>query len=391
MHDLAIAGAGPAGASAARAAALAGLSVLLLDKDVFPRHKPCGGALSVQGLDALGFPLPEGLAERDFHGGLLCIDGARNLAAPPARTGVLVQRRAFDALLVDKARQAGAEVREGEKVVAIEEDARGVTIRTEGRGPAGRRGGRGGASSLRASLLLVAEGAAGRLKLHVRPPDRPEDVNFCVCADVPCTDGVTQPDNPLLLHFGICDVTYGWVFPRRTDCSVGMSELGPHRRLAQAHFAELCRIHGIPLPKKVDGAKIPMGGAERPVFRGRVLLAGDAGGFADPLLGEGISHAVRTGQWAAEASRRALEAGDPLAAGPMHHALTRPLHQELRHALRLVRALERAPRRLFRAMLTHPPALCRYVDILSGRTTYADFTRFLKRRLPFYLLRSLWA
>ena len=391
MHDLAIAGAGPAGASAARAAALAGLSVLLLDKDVFPRHKPCGGALSVQGLEALGFPLPDSLAERDFHGGLLCIDGARNLAAPHARTGVLVQRRAFDALLVDKARQAGAEVREGETVVAIEEDTRGVTIRTQGRGPKGRRSGRDGARSCRASLLLVAEGAAGRLKLHVRPPDRPEDVNFCVCADVPCTGGVTLPDNPLLLHFGICAVTYGWVFPRRTDCSVGMSELGPHRRLAQAHFAELCRIHGIPVPQKVDGAKIPMGGVERSVYRGRVLLAGDAGGFADPLLGEGISHAVRTGQWAAEAARRALEAGDPLAAGPMHHAFTRPLHQELRHALRLVRALERAPRRLFRAMLTHPPALCRYVDILAGRNTYADFIRFLKRRFPLYLLRSLWA
>lgn len=382
MHDLAIAGAGPAGASAARAAARAGLSVLLMDKDVFPRHKPCGGALSEHALEALGFPLPEGLAERDFHGGLLCIDEARNLAAPPHRTGVLVKRAIFDALLVDKAREAGALVREREMVVGVEEDDSGLTIRT--------RNGNGGGTH-RTRLLLVAEGASGRLKHLVRPSDQPEDVNFCVCADIPCNGGPTRPGQPLVLHFGISPVSYGWVFPRREDCSVGLGELGVNRRQALVHFEAFCRIHGIRKPAKIDGAKIPMGGVERPVFRGRLLLAGDAGGFADPLLGEGISQAIRTGQMAAEAARRALSQGDPLAAGPIYHGLTRPLHQELRHALRLVRALERAPRRLFRAMLTHPPALLRYVDILAGRNTYAEFNRFLKRRFPLYLIRSLWA
>ncbi len=390
MHDLVIAGAGPAGASAARAAARAGLSVLLLDKDVFPRHKPCGGALSGRALEALDFPLPPGLAERDFRGGLLCIDGARNLAAPPYRTGVLVRRPPFDALLVDKAREAGAAVREAERAVGIEEDTQGVTVRT-----VGARTGRDAAGAHRGRLLLVAEGASGRLKLHVRPPDPPDNMNFCACADIPLDHlppgGPATPDSPLLLHFGISDVAYGWVFQRREDCSVGMGELGTNSRLAVGHLEELCRIHGIRRPARIEGARIPMGGVERALFKGRVLLAGDAGGFADPLLGEGISQAIRTGQWAAEAARRALEAGDPFAAGPLLRDLSRPLHQELRHALRLVRALQRAPRRLFRAMLTHPPALLRYVEILAGSATYADFNRFLKRRLPLYLLRALWA
>ena len=59
-----------------------------------------------------------------------------------------------------------------------------------------------------------------------------------------------------------------------------MGELGVNRRQTVAHFEAFCRIHGIKTPSHVDGAKIPMGGVERPVFRGRVLLAGDAAGFA---------------------------------------------------------------------------------------------------------------
>ncbi|EPR39786.1 geranylgeranyl reductase [Desulfovibrio sp. X2] len=382
MHDLAIAGAGPAGASAARAAARAGLSVLLFDKDRFPRPKPCGGALSEHAVKALDFPLPDDLIERDYHGGLLCIDARRTLAAPPWRTGVLVTRERFDALLVDKAREAGAEVREGVKVLGFAEDGEGVRLRTS-------------AGEARARLLLVCEGASGRLKHAVRPPDSPHEYNYCVCADVPnapdSAPGAAVSGKPLVLHFGICRVSYGWVFPRRTDSSVGMGELGTERRKAVAHLMELLRAHGVERPVRLQGHKIPMGGVDRPVYRGRALLAGDAGGFADPLLGEGISHAIRTGQMAAKAVAEALAAGDPLAAGPLFEQLTRPLHEELRHALRLVRALEHAPRHLYKAMLSDKKTVLRYVDILAGRCTYREFNRYLKRRMPWYLLRMLWA
>lgn len=387
MHDIAVAGAGPAGASAARTAAGAGLSVVLLDKGVFPRHKPCGGALSEHALAALDFPLPAHVAEREYHGGILCMESSRLRVERPWRAGVLVARRGFDALLVDMARRAGAVVREGEEVLGLSRQADGVSLHT-------RR------ATYRARLAVVCEGASGRLKRAVRPPDRPEDYNYCVCADVPAEavrtasgrglPDPTRPDHPLVLQFGVSQVSYGWIFPRREDVSVGMGELGVNRRKAVADLRRFLADWGLMAPPALMGHKIPMGGVPRPIHRDRVLLAGDAGGFADPLLGEGIAHAIRTGQWAAQAAHQALDAGDPGRAGPIFERLVRPLDEEMRHALRLVRALERAPRRLAKAILTDEKALARYVDILSGRESYAAFTAFLKRRLPWNMLRTLW-
>jgi len=55
----------------------------------------------------------------------------------------------------------------------------------------------------------------------------------------------------------------------------------------------------------VQGHSIPLGGLRRNVASGRILLVGDAAGFADPFQGEGISHAIRSGKLAAQRSSKA--------------------------------------------------------------------------------------
>lgn len=68
MHDLIVVGAGPAGSAAARTAAEQGLDTLILEKETFPRYKPCGGALSSRAALLLGFPLPSDICERTITG-----------------------------------------------------------------------------------------------------------------------------------------------------------------------------------------------------------------------------------------------------------------------------------------------------------------------------------
>ena len=68
MYDLIVAGGGPAGSTAARAAALQGLDILILEKETFPRYKPCGGALSSKAASLLDFPLPSDICERTITG-----------------------------------------------------------------------------------------------------------------------------------------------------------------------------------------------------------------------------------------------------------------------------------------------------------------------------------
>ena len=66
MYDLIIGGGGPSGSAAGRAAGKLGLGTLLIEKEEFPRYKPCGGALSEHAISYLDFRIPDYIQERDM-------------------------------------------------------------------------------------------------------------------------------------------------------------------------------------------------------------------------------------------------------------------------------------------------------------------------------------
>jgi flavin-dependent dehydrogenase len=113
------------------------------------------------------------------------------------------------------------------------------------------------------------------------------------------------------IDFGVVDRGYGWIFPKRDHLNVGLFTL--HRSLPEAagQLAAYCEARlGCRPSAPVNAAAIPYGGRYGPpVFGPNVLLVGDAAGLADPLLGEGIYNAVRSGQIAANAIRDVLRRG----------------------------------------------------------------------------------
>ncbi len=131
MHDVIIAGAGPAGSTCARECARAGLTTLLLDKDPFPRSKPCGGAVSQHALSLLDFTLPEHIIEKESYG-VRVHYGDRSIEVQSKfRFAVLVSRERFDAYLAEKAVENRARFVTGEKVVSVQEAGDGVTVVSE--------------------------------------------------------------------------------------------------------------------------------------------------------------------------------------------------------------------------------------------------------------------
>src|SRR5688500_8296242 len=112
--DVAIVGAGPAGSWAARGLAAAGARVAILDAS-HPREKPCGGGLSARALTRLGalspgqHPTGVEICSSRFSAGARM--AAVGLARPDLRTPALLvsSRRELDLLLLDAARDAGAE------------------------------------------------------------------------------------------------------------------------------------------------------------------------------------------------------------------------------------------------------------------------------------------
>ncbi|ANH40180.1 Putative oxidoreductase [Nocardioides dokdonensis FR1436] len=302
-HDLVVVGAGPAGAAAALGALKEdpSLRVLLLDRADFPRDKCCGDGIAPHVLDVLA---PLGAADvvagwRSLQH-LTLSRGDRDVAGRMRRDVHVIPREVFDARLVERAVERGAELRRhrvskvttGRAGVQVDDLGAPVVVGADGVHSA-VRGGIGLAPTGRRALALrgYAPTPPGRRGLQViRYGER------------------RQP-------------SYAWSFDRGDGLSnVGYGELAddpgdkPSRALLLEQLEEL-------LPGSTAGGTawrghhLPLSGRRWTHPDGRVLLAGDAAGLVNPMTGEGIYYAVATGALAGRAAARALRAGEPYAAG----------------------------------------------------------------------------
>jgi flavin-dependent dehydrogenase len=199
----------------------------------------------------------------------------------------MVDRSRFDALLLRRAREAGARVLEGD---AVEEagDGRAATA-------SGRR--------VRWDYLVVADGAAGAIGRRVRGVGGRFRPGAGLQAAV---KGPAGGEHGLEVHFGLHPWGYGWVFPRDDDALVGIGGTGG--RFCGGGLAgrmpALLRHAGGTGAEDLEGGAIPSGPVPEGLGRGRIYLAGDAAGLADRVSGEGICYAVESGLLVAEAILR---------------------------------------------------------------------------------------
>jgi flavin-dependent dehydrogenase len=168
---------------------------------------------------------------------------------------------------------------------------------------------------------------------------------------------------------------YGYVFPKRHHVDAGVGFLIPffkrvlggephtqHRRFLE-EAARKGWVRGRSVVANFKAFRLPLGGPLARTYADGVLVAGDAGGFVNAYTGEGIYHAMVTGQLAGETAARALAAGDTSAAALATYqvAWQREVGEELSDSLRVQRRLFAQPRlvdRVVRAAAADP-VLCR--------------------------------
>jgi len=343
-------GAGPAGAAAALALRARGVEVCVVDRARFPRDKACGDALSNRacallaalGVDPAALVAGQGAVRR---GVVRFPDGTR-LARSYDAPGRIVPRRRLDAALHDAAAEAGARLFDGTAVASLERTPTGAFLAT---GPRLR---------WEADTVIAADGsgsAAWRASGRAYPRGR--------ALGFPATqylEGVRpSADDDAAVHWFETDLPcgYGWAFPAvdgRTNVGVWVradahDPRGAPLRLRLERF--LARH-----PERFAGARAvspvrvwPLPLAPAPWRRAEpgLLLVGDAAALADPLTGEGIWQALRSGQLAAEAvaTETGDEAGRRAAAECYARACVREFGREAALRSRAQDALRAAVRR----------------------------------------------
>ena len=375
IYDLIVAGGGPAGSAAARTAAMRGLDVLILEKSPFPRYKPCGGALSLKALSMLDCLLPPGIQERKITGARVHY---RDLVAERHKgyeIACLINRSAFDQHLLEKALLSGARAMT-EKVLDFRDSGELVSVQTK-------------EGIYKSRFLVVASGCQDALKKKIAGPESRESMGLCLVSEIETEEEriVESLGSALDIYFGVAEGGYGWIFPHRGYCSVGIGGLSsslPHPRQAMRRFL---RENGFPEGSRISGHLIPQGGNKRRVARGRVLLAGDAAGLVDPFTGEGIYYALASGKIAGE---MVSDVPAAIVARSYESRIEKELGRDLGYALFFSRIMHSHPRIFLRTLVREEKVLERYLEVGAGQMSYRNFMLWLLPRLPLSLMRAGW-
>jgi geranylgeranyl reductase len=306
--DTIIVGAGPAGLACATVLAQKGLKVLVLERNRQVGPKVCAGGIPCHALEHLH--LPESLFEKSFPVQHVSTPGqqARIKSALPIIT--TINREKLGQHMLQKAVQAGAEVRISSLAAKIDENR--LVYRSSGK--SGSR-----TETIGYDFLVGADGSSSIVRRYLGLPV--QRIGAGIQYQVPGSFAQMEWHfAPNRFHSG-----YAWIFPHKERASVGVyaerQDLSPRRLKEALHLWAAHR--GINLRAcKPEAALINFD--YRGWHFGNIYLTGDAAGLASGLTGEGIVPAILSGEAAAQ---------NILGADSDHCRLARVLKQHQRHQM----------------------------------------------------------
>jgi geranylgeranyl reductase family protein len=368
-YDAVVVGMGPAGATAAYELSRAGLSVLAIEKETHPRYKVCGGGLSAR-IDRILEDDYKSVVEHTIYGIQFSYRGADPLSLDcSSPIAYMVMRDRFDHFLVEKARQVGTEVHEDEPVTSCRQLPDGIEVTTD-------RG------RYLAKVLIGADGANSLVAQQLFPGRRSRRM-ATLESEIPIGPAPHYPGTGrALIDIGATPAGYAWIFPKQERLSIGVGDLRGGLASPKKIFDQFVRDEKGLAPWKVPqpvGHPLPLfsehSGANREsvgLVSGRALLVGDAGHLVDPLFGEGIYYAVRSGQLAAESILSQVK-DERRSLADYEEAVRREIYEEFRVAVRMASIVYSYPRLCHRLLPRYQHIVMLYYDVLRGRETYQTF------------------
>jgi len=364
MREIAIVGGGPAGALCGERLASAGFEVTIFDERL-AWEKPCGGGLTHKAIEAYPFLLDSTQPKKIVHTAELISSRGERARFEMAHPIVIYARKVLNGLLLDRAQAAGCSVIQT-RVTGVNTDSERVRLMVSG-------------EERSSDFVVLAAGARNQLFPETTPLGA-QDLEMTLGYFVPTEEDILKVK--FLKQFE----GYLWSFPRSDHLSVGICA-----KMGQSSSQQLRR--------HLDGfaaeEKIPMEGA---TFYSHVLpspsahtirarriagrnwaMAGDAAACVDPVTGEGLYYALRSGDLLAQA----LIEGQPQA---YPERLRSAFSTDLEFAAHLAR-------KLFRGTFLGGAVTTRMVQLLNYSPTFRDLIRDVFSGEQDYrtLKRRLWS
>ena len=366
-YDVIVAGAGPSGSTAARWLAGRGAKVLVLDKQKFPRDKPCGGGVTLRAASMLDVDLTP-VIERTIYGARFSMrlgpDFDRRFDRPLT---YMTQRCNLDNYLLERAAEAGADVQDGEAMRNLElgtGNSNATTVAAE-------------RDRYTARVIIGADGANGVSSRAIGGHTYDEAV--ALEGNLPFSPDIPEDWREYVgLDLGGMAGGYGWVFPKGDHLNVGVGAWKYAGFTLRPKLAALARRYGFDDAKleNLRGHHLPVRTAGSPIAASNVALVGDAAGLIDPLSGEGIHMAFASGRMAAEEAMLVLSGKAPDMSG-YQRAVDRELQPELTVSRRLQELFNFAPPPYLAMMRRSRKFWHFFCLLIRGELTYLDFTRMI--------------
>ncbi|MGC2089977.1 MAG: NAD(P)/FAD-dependent oxidoreductase [Candidatus Acidiferrales bacterium] len=286
MKQIAIVGGGPAGALCAEKLSSAGFGVTLFDEHL-AWEKPCGGGLTHKAIEKYPFLLDGPAAKKEIHSAELISSRGHRARFEMSQPLVIYSRAVLNGLLLDRAEEAGCKTLHA-RVTRVDTSADQVQLTA------------GGKEHI-ADFVVLAAGARNQL-LPGTTPLRPKDLEVTLGYFIPAKDDLVR------IKFLHRMSGYMWSFPRTDHLSVGICA-----KMAEYTTQSLRDLlDGFIREEKIppDGARFYSHVLPSPEFgtlRNRKIagrnwaLAGDAAACVDPITGEGLFYALRSGDLLAQA------------------------------------------------------------------------------------------
>ena len=281
MSEIAIVGGGPSGAMCGEQLALAGNAVHIYDEHL-AWEKPCGGGLTYKATQCFPFLLDNPHPKRLIHSVEIISAENHRAKLDLQHPIVIYSRTVLNGLLLDRAQAAGCQIHHS-RVQGVDTTGDKPMYSVDGQW-------------CRADFLVVAAGARNQFLPGTRPLSRDE---------LEMTQGyfVPQTSEEIIIKFLPDFEGYIWSFPRADHLSLGIcgsmashtsNELRSHlREFAAAEHIDTANArfysHVLPSPKERTLS-------DRAVVGRAWALCGDAAAWVDPLTGEGLFYAMRSGE-----------------------------------------------------------------------------------------------